>query len=133
MAILNNIMTPEPSHPQQIIQRDQDWAQAHLNLDLDLIDKILAEDYQQIQANGKLITKQDLLVSYASGERFWEIAESTDHHVQLIDELAIVIGRWRGKGINRGIPFDYQALFLSIYRRDHTGWKMVFERSILVE
>jgi len=123
-------MTSKPSFAEQVIKRDLDWAQAHRNLDLDLIDDILAEDYQQVRSDGTIIGKQELIDSYRSGDRFWEIAESTDHHVQLVDDLAIVFGRWRSKGVNKGNSFDYQARFLSIYRRDQAGWRMVLDRSV---
>lgn len=117
---------------QQVIQRDLEWAQAHINLNLDIIEKILAEDFQQRQPDGSFIGKIDLLTSYASGERFWEIAESTNHHVQLANDLAIIIGCWHGKGINTGERFDYTARFLSIYRQEDENWKMVQEVSLSV-
>ena len=114
----------------QVIQRELDWAQAHVDLDLTIIEQILSEEYQQRQTDGTFIDKRELLTSYRSGNRYWEVAESTNHHVQIDKNLAIVIGRWRGIGINTGEIFDYQARFLSIYKLENKSWRMIFDASM---
>lgn len=127
----------KPEHPNQnwrrisqIIQRDLEWAQVHRDLNLALIEEILSDDYQQRQQDGTYKSKADVLASYRSGKRSWEIAKSTDHHVQLAGDLAIIIGRWRGKGINSGEYFNYSARFLSIYQLEEGSWRMILDLSI---
>ena len=115
---------------QQVIQRDLEWAQAHLELDLEIIEQILSEDYQQRQPDGTYIGKKELLTSYGSGNRHWEVAESTDHHIQIDKNVAVVIGRWRGIGINNGERFDYRARFLSIYKLENGSWRMILDISM---
>lgn len=114
----------------QVIQRELDWAQAHVDLDLPIIEQILSEEYQQRQSDGTFIGKKELLTSYGSGDRYWEVAESTNHHVQIDKNLAVVIGRWRGIGINTGERFDYRARFLSIYKLENKSWRMILDASI---
>jgi len=114
----------------QVIQRELDWAQAHVDLDLTIIEQILSEEYQQRQTDGTFIGKKELLTSYRSGNRYWEVAESTNHHVQIDKNLAVVIGRWRGVGINTGERFDYRARFLSIYKLENISWRMIFDASM---
>jgi len=114
----------------QVIQRDLEWAQAHIDLNLELIDQILSEEHQQRQPDGTYKGKAELLESYSSGNRYWEIANSKNHHVQLAGNLAILIGNWRGKGVNNGEPFDYSARFLSIYKLEDGIWRMTFDVSI---
>jgi len=126
-------MTNNPVLTQQIIKRDLEWAQAQKDLDLKLIDDILSEDYQQIQDDGSSIGKSELLSSYGSGNRQWIIAESSDHQVQFSGDLAILIGRWRGKGINTGKEFDYSARFISIYRLENDSWKMIHDQSVPID
>ncbi len=123
-------MNTDQALVQQIINLDQEWAQAHLTLDLGSIANILSDDFQQIQADGSITDKRELLDSYASGNRVWEIAQSTNHQVQIWGELAIVFGNWKGKGVNNGNSFNYRARFISIYRLEIDDWKMVLDRSI---
>ena len=118
------------NHVQAVIQRDIAWAQAHLDLDLNVIAEIASEDYRQRQPDGTYIGKKELLTSYASGNRHWEVAESTDHHVQIDNNLAVVIGRWCGIGINTNERFDYRAHFLSIYKLEKEFWRMILDVSV---
>jgi len=63
----------------EIIAVEQAWAAAHRNLDLDTIEYILSDQYRQVQADGKVIGKDELLASYHSGQRNWELAESNQY------------------------------------------------------
>lgn len=115
---------------QEIINRDLQWTQAHRDLDLDQIEEILSGEYQQIQLNGIRLNKEALLSSYRSGDRQWEIADSSDHRVKISGDLAILIGRWRGVGFNQGERFDFRTRFLSIYQLEEKNWKMILDISV---
>jgi ketosteroid isomerase-like protein len=114
----------------QIIDVERAWAAAHLNLDLDQIEEILSEDYRQIQPDGSLLGKDELLASYKSGLRSWEIAESDEFEIRLLGNTALLIGRWRGKGDNNGHVFDYQARFLAVYQLEDGRWKLISDVSV---
>jgi ketosteroid isomerase-like protein len=109
---------------QEILEVEQRWTQAHLDLDLDMLNELLADDYLQLGPGGQLIDKKAMLHSYQSGERHWEIAESSDHIVRLHGSVAALIGIWRGKGTHAGVPFDYSARFLALYRWEEGGWRL---------
>ena len=76
-----------------------------------------------------VVDKEQLLRSYDPEKRKWQIAESTDHQVWLQGEVALLLGRWRGKGVNDGIPFDYYANFLAVYVLEQGEWRMLTEYS----
>lgn len=113
----------------EVIEVERRWARAHQELDLKTIDSVLAEDYVQIKADGSRVDKGAALASYRSGDRRWEIAESDELEVRIYGEAALVIGRWRGKGVNHGEPFDYDARFISLYIYHDDGWKLTAEMS----
>ena len=115
---------------QEIINRDLQWTQAHRDLDLDQIEEILSGEYQQIQLNGIRLNKEALLSFYRSGDRQWEITDSSDHRVKISGDLAILIGRWRGVGFNQGERFDCRTRFLSIYQLEEKNWKMILDISV---
>jgi ketosteroid isomerase-like protein len=77
-----------------------------------------------------VIGKGELLASYRSGLRKWEIAESDQYEIRLLENVALLIGRWRGKGENQGKKFDYSARFLAVYQLDGGHWKLVSDLSI---
>lgn len=117
-------------HKAEVIAVEQAWVEAHRNLDLDTLEHILSDQYRQLQADGKVIGKQDLLVSYRTGLRNWEIAESDQYEIRMLGETALLIGRWRGKGQNQGEKFDYSARFLAVYQLEAGEWKLISDVSV---
>ena len=117
----------------EVIETERRWARAHLELDLAAIAEILSDEYRQIRLDGSVGSKADLLDSYGSGERMWQIAESSGHEVWIRGDTAILRGSWRGKGVNAGESFDYMARFLAIYVREDGDWKLWLEFNIPIE
>lgn len=118
---------------QQVIAREEAWTKAHRRLDIHAIENLLSDEFVKLQADGSILDKQGLLASYASGERSWEIAESTEHSVRLSGDCAILVGRWRGVGVNKGQPFDYEALFTSVYVFEQDDWRIITEHSVSLD
>ena len=114
----------------EVLNVELRWVEAHRNLDLDSIRGILADDYRQIQADGRVIGKDELLQSYNSGNRRWEIAESDDYEVRMLGNVGLLIVRWRGVGENNGEAFNYRARFLAVYRLEDGEWKLVSDVSV---
>lgn len=113
----------------QVREVERQWVQAHLDLDLEILGRILDERYAQLQPGGRIIGKRDLLESYSSGRRHWEVAASEPIRVEVIGEAALLFGRWTGRGVDDGVSFDYRTEFLAVYRRRSDGWKLVAELS----
>ena len=126
-------MDKESKLIKEVLNVERRWVEAHRNLDLDTISSILADDYRQIQADGRVIGKDELIQTYNSGNRRWEIAESNDYEVRLLGSVALLIGRWRGKGDNNGEVFDYTARFLAVYQLNEDKWKLVSDVSVPLE
>jgi ketosteroid isomerase-like protein len=114
----------------EVIETERRWVQAHRDLDLATIDGILAEDYVQIRPDGSLIGKVDLLESYGSGNRHWDVAESDQYQVNVLGDAAVLVGRWTGRGVNAGEAFDYTARFMAVYARRNGKWLLVADQSM---
>ena len=114
----------------EVLEVESLWVAAHRNLDLEILRDILSDDYRQIQSDGTVIGKGDLLNSYRSGFRRWEIAISDEYEVRLLGNVALLIGRWRGVGENNGEKFDYSARFLSVYQLEYGEWKLISDVSV---
>lgn len=127
----------QPSRDQKVIAEimaaEGAWVQAHLDLDLVTLDRIMADEYLAVGSNGELIDKQQTLASYGSGLRHWEVAEGSDYVVYVYDQTAVLIGRWKGVGTNSGEPFDYLARFVSVYVKRDGRWQMVSAQSTTIE
>ena len=107
----------------EVLAVERAWVQAHRDLDLAVIDDILAEDYFQIQSGGTIIGREELLSSYASGRRRWMFAHGDEYEVRLLGETAVLTGRWTGQGTNHGKAFHYQARFMAVYVYRDGRWQ----------
>lgn len=116
-----------------LIETERKWAAAHLDLDLEVLEAILGDQYRQIQSDGTVIGKEELLASYRSGNRRWETAKSDQYEIRLLGDNALLIGRWRGAGENNGKRSDYTARFLAIYQYEDSEWKMISDISVPFE
>ena len=123
-------MDKQAAQEAEITAVEHAWAGAHRDLDLETLENILSDHYRQVQADGSVIGKQELLASYRSGLRKWEIAESDQHEIRILGDTALLIGRWKGKGENQGKKFDYSARFLAVYQLEAGQWKLVSDLSI---
>ena len=114
---------------EQVLRSEEALAKAHLKLDLEALERLLHPDYVIIQPGGVIEGKEETMASLRAGGRFWEIAQNADMVVRLYGNTAVVTGRWRGKGINNGEPFDYSARFLSVWTRESGVWLNVASQS----
>ena len=119
------MMTTPTTDRTAVIQADEALAAAHLTLDLATIDRLLDPDYIIVQPDGTIETKSATLASLQTSDRRWDLAESDDLIVHLHGDTAVVTGRWRGRGRNGAITFDYQARFLSTWVHTVAGWRNV--------
>lgn len=113
-----------------VIQAEEALARAHVDMDLAAIADRLHPDYVILQPDGRYETRQEVLDSYRSGDRHWDLAQVDEMAVRLIGETAVVTGRWRAIGRNGAEAFDYAARFLSVWVRTEEGWRNVAYQSV---
>lgn len=116
-----------------VIAAERALAAAHLRLDLEVFDRLLHPDYRIIQPGGRVEDKAATIASLRSGERRWEVAHADAFDVRVYGNTAVVVGRWRGKGVNAGTPFDYSARFLSVWVKEADCWRNVAAQSTSIE
>jgi len=116
---------------QELLNTEREWVQAHREMDLEKISAILDDEYTQLKANGETIGKQELIASYSKGKRKWEIAESDPIKVQIMGDVGLLFGKWRGKGVNNNQPFDYSTYFLAVYRNHNGKWRLLADASLV--
>jgi ketosteroid isomerase-like protein len=117
---------------EQVLRAEREWLLAHLRLDVQALDRLMAPEYLQIDARGRAVSKEQVLESFRSGERGWDEAHSDDHDVRIYGNTALVIGRWRARGINAGQPFDYAARYVSVWVKSDGEWLMVSDQSTAI-
>lgn len=113
----------------EVIRAEEALARAHLELDIDAFERLLHPDYVIVQPGGKIEGKEETIASLRAGGRHWEIAKINELDVRLYDHSAVVTGRWRGKGQNGDVSFDYSARVLSVWIQEGGVWRNVAAQS----
>lgn len=120
----------DPRSDERVIaEAERTLAAAHRTLDLTILDRLLHPDYVILQPDGTTESKAQVLASFQTGERHWELAEVDQLEIRLHGQCAVVVGRWRAAGRNGPRRSDYAARFLSIWVNDAGGWRNVAYQS----
>ena len=77
---------------EEVLAVERDWVAAHLSMDMDVLSSIVGENYRQIQSDGSVIGRDELLDSYHSGNRRWQTALGDNYEVRVIGEVARKVG-----------------------------------------
>ena len=107
----------------RILAAEHAIAAAHLTLDTGVIEALYHPDFAIALPEGGYETRADVISSWQSGERFWSAASVDQLDVRLAGDTAVVFGRWRATGNNRGQAFDYAARFTSVWTRVGADWR----------
>ena len=114
---------------EEVMAVEHEWVEAHRVVDIAAINRLMAEDYVRIHADGSVAQRAEVLASYESGRRSWDTVEGDQYDVRVYGDTALVLGRWMVAGINNAKRFDYSARILSVYHRRNGCWQMVAEQS----
>ncbi|HEV8043669.1 MAG TPA: nuclear transport factor 2 family protein [Rubrobacter sp.] len=118
----------EPS-TEEVLRAEREWLLAHLRLDVPALEALMAPDYVQVDGGGSVVGREQILDSFRAGERGWTGAHSDEHSVRVYGDTAVVVGRWRARGTNAGLAFDYAARYVSVWVRHGGRWRMVSDQS----
>jgi ketosteroid isomerase-like protein len=110
---------------------DTEYQAAVKNNNVEVMNRILADDFILVTGSGKVFTKADLLEEARSGQYVWEHQEDTMQTVRVWGNTAVVTAKLWEKGTRDGESFDKTLWFSDTYVRTPAGWKYVFAQSSL--
>ena len=99
---------------------EQIWNQAYVLKDTKALEKILDDRFVNVDADGRLITKADLLADLKGSTGLQILTESTEVHAH--GDTAIATGIFRIKGVQRGKPFARRERFVDTWLYKDGRW-----------
>lgn len=116
----------------QIERLEAQWRDAAIKNDVGVLDRLLADDYVGIGANGMFQTKQQLLASRASGKVHFDKIEYNDTKIRIYGDTAVVTttAEIQARSEANG-DFSGKYRYTRVYTRHHgASWRIVsFESS----
>jgi ketosteroid isomerase-like protein len=131
-AVLAQTNTPSAEEDARTVaELDTEYQAAVKNNSVEVMSRILADDFILVTGSGKVFTKADLLEEARSGQYIWEHQEDTMQTVRVWGNTAVITAKLWEKGTKDGESFDKTLWFSDTYVRTPTGWKYVFGQSSL--
>ena len=124
--------TPEVSVEQTLMQLERDWSQASLKKDIDTLNKIMADDWVNIDFQGKAVTKAQTIANLKSGLPATQAAGLGEMKVRVFGDSAIVTGSDTGKSGSKGKEVIEKYLWTDVFVRRNGRWQAVASQSTKV-
>ena len=114
---------------QELIKLEKSWNEADVTRDKGLYERILADDYFELNGEGKVVTKAETIKQDQAGERKYESINLDYAKVRVYGNTAVVIGHNTGKGKNNKGAFTRQWEFTDVFLKRDGRWQCVATRS----
>ncbi len=122
------------SQHKEIEGLEQDWRQALISSNVTALDRLLADDYLGVTANGTLETKADLLALRRGGTVRISELNLSDLKIRVYGDTAVVTSRAELTGTNGGTDISGHYRYTRVYNRREGQWRIVsFEASRIAD
>lgn len=101
-----------------------DFAQAELNENVEVLDKLLADDFVGIGPLGFVLTKEQWLARYQNGDLKNEKFEIKDLQTRIYADAAIVVGQETTESSYQGNPAGGNFCVTLVFVRQNGSWRL---------
>ena len=115
-----------------LMQLERDWTQASLKKDLAVLDKIMADDWVNIDFQGKTVTKAETLANLKAGSPATQAAGIGEMKVRIFGDSAIVTGSDTEKSTLKGKDVIDKYLWTDVFVKRDGRWQAVASQSTKV-
>jgi len=101
------------------------WDQAIVRKDRAAIEANMADDFRNIDSNGRLLTNSEFVDELVSPDIAINPYNVEDFDVRLFGDIALVSGRVMMAGRYKGEPFTSHFRYIDIYAKRGDEWKVI--------
>jgi len=109
----------------ELIARDKAMQRAVIERDATAFADCLTDDYTLVGSKGLIYNKADCVAEVASPDVRYDINESSDWHVRVQGDVAVVIAILHQKGVSHGKPFHDRLRYTDTWVREKGSWRNV--------
>jgi ketosteroid isomerase-like protein len=106
---------------------EEKWTEAYKEKDLDVLAKLLTEDFIITVEDGNTYSKSGYITHTADSTVKVEFAELSDLRVRVRagGNIAVVTGVFYQKGRSNGKPYEYHDRLTDVWVRTGNGWRVL--------
>ena len=110
---------------QEVLQFERDACKAFLDADVGALQRVLTPDFTLTLSNGEVSTRADEINELQSKKVHYDLFENYDMLARLYgDDMAVVLGKTRVKGVADGKPFDRVVQFTDTLIKREGHWQL---------
>jgi len=110
----------DPDSGAKILAMERVWAQAYVSKDPKALERILDDAFVNVDSDGKLQTKADVLAEVRASTALYFLTESMAVHLH--GNMAIVTGIFLIKGVAHGKPYAQRERFVDTWLFKNGQW-----------
>ena len=114
----------EKSDAASIRALEQKWTDAYKQRQIATVASLLADDYVITLEDGSTFGKVGF-ISYNAGSLRVDVAELSDLKIRFHDNIAVVTGAYREKGVQGGKPYDYHDRLTDVWMKTAGKWQLI--------
>ncbi|HEX8764929.1 MAG TPA: nuclear transport factor 2 family protein [Candidatus Acidoferrum sp.] len=100
------------------------WVDAYKQRQIATVASLLADDYVITQEDGSVFGKVGF-ISYNAGSLRVDLAETSELKIRMHDNIAVVTGAYREKGVQGGKPYDYHDRLTDVWMKINGKWQLI--------
>lgn len=112
---------------------EEKWAASQVKGDTAAMEALLADTFVYTDIEGGVKDKAGMIREIKAGTLKIEAAKVEDLKVMVYGDAAVVTGRWVGKGIENGKPFEDTERWTDTWVLQKGRWRCVASQSTLVK
>jgi hypothetical protein len=109
----------------KILALEYAWDQAQERGDSKALSAIFDNSLVFVDYDGQLLTKMDYLARVKSDSTHLQQIVTESMNVQMFDTIAIVVGTYRAKGVENGVPYLRRRRFIDTWMLRGEQWVCV--------
>ncbi len=123
LVVMGTTAHAAPGQTQEVLQFENDWAQAYAKADLKFLDRAMLPDFTLTDTRGTVTTKEQELAEVRDSVAKYEHLIQREMHVRFYGpDMAVVIGRTAIKLDLRGKVIDTEVAFTDTLVRKNGTW-----------
>jgi ketosteroid isomerase-like protein len=113
----------------EVLQQLERWVTALKVKDLAALDRIIADDFHIVVADGRLLNKEQDLEPLKSGDLKFDSVSTEDVKVFIHGDMAVVTGIGVFQINYQGLASGFRERFFDVYQKRKKQWQVVASRS----
>jgi hypothetical protein len=109
----------------ELLQVAKQLARAERTKDVATLEKLIADEYMGIGANGEVLCKTIILERFSSPVLRFDLHELSDVQVRLLESVGLILGMVSLKGTFAGQVFEGQFRFMDVCVKRSGQWQIV--------